>query len=626
MINQLKSLLIKNLAMQSGRNKATRAILYLLMDSVFIFLTLCLSSFLFNPVLLYNFPVILNLYIISTSSSLASFLVLGLYSTIARNSSLEICISMAVGSSIVTTLTLISSFALGLTLEMRFHAFFFCMMFFSLLGSRLFVGGLVRDIFFSNKKRIAVYGAGSAGAQTIQALNFSPDFTVVMLIDDNPLLAKRKMFGLKILNFKDAKNKLKEQNISTVLLAMPSIESATKKQIIDELLSYSITVKTIPSLTNLIEGRPNFSHIQDLSVEDLLGRDTVQPKPELLSKNIKNKKVLVTGAGGSIGKELCKQIVQQSPSALYLNDISEAAIYNLLQDIEEASFKFNVKIKPLIGSVACKKYISTNLKNLELDTVFHAAAYKHVPLMEKNKFQAIKNNALGTKIFSEMCVLAGVKNFTLISTDKAINPTNIMGASKRLAELVCLATASKQKLTRFSIVRFGNVLGSSGSVIPLFEKQIKEKKSITVTHPEITRYFMSNSEAAELVIQASSLTSNGDIFVLDMGEPIKIVDLAHRIIRLNGLTPTFEKSKTDDDTVHIEFIGLRPGEKMYEELSYSKNLLKSPHPRIMIAPSHPSEIENFSEVLSRIEIATENNDETELIALLEQSTHYSETR
>jgi len=359
----------------------------------------------------------------------------------------------------------------------------------------------------------------------------------------------------------------------------------------------------------LIDGSAEITELKNVAIEDLLGREPVAPDPDLMNAAIKGKIVLVTGAGGSIGSELCRQIIRWQPTRLIILDQSEYAIYQLEQEIAATTEDLDIPLTPIVTSVLERTFISQTLALYKVDTIYHAAAYKHVPLMEQNVMQGVKNNVFGTKTVAECAIEAGVKDFILISTDKAVNPTNFMGASKRLCELLCQGFNRTQDKTRFSMVRFGNVLGSSGSVIPLFKKQIERGGPVTVTHKDITRYFMTIPEAAQLVIQAGALAKGGEVFVLDMGEPVRIIDLARKMIRLSGLTAYFEGGDDDGD-IALRVTGLRPGEKMYEELAYDDKLVATAHPRIMNAQENAMGSVELDIALEKIERSiTQNDDE-----------------
>ena len=412
--------------------------------------------------------------------------------------------------------------------------------------------------------------------------------------------------------------------VDILLLAMPSASFAARQNIIAKINKHALEVKTIPTVDNLIDGSAPITEFKDIAIEDLLGREPVDPIPELLSKNISGKTVLVTGAGGSIGSELCRQIINLYPKKLLILDISELGIYNISSELEQQAKKIGVQIFNLIGSVQDQNFIASIFNKYNIETIFHAAAYKHVPLMELNPIQAIKNNSMGTLILAKEAVIAKVTNFTLISTDKAVNPSNIMGASKRLAERICQAMNIEQTFTKFSIVRFGNVLGSSGSVVPLFKKQIASGGPITLTHPEVTRYFMTIGEAVQLVIQSSSLVNEGKLFVLDMGTPIKIKDLAFKMIQLTGLRPYLDsdQAKVKGDIL-VRVTGLRPGEKLFEELSYGKNLSGTSHPRIMTVNEMPIKLKDMRILIERLIKLSKEENLDELIKYLIQIADYT---
>ncbi|QXW26035.1 polysaccharide biosynthesis protein [Acinetobacter johnsonii] len=426
-----------------------------------------------------------------------------------------------------------------------------------------------------NRKRVAIYGAGLAGQQIAEALKRSDDYLPVCFIDDKASLHGQSLSGLKIYLPKRAVNKLGSFGIEEILLAMPSVGRARKKDIIESFESADVKIMELPGVTQLVDGQVSVSDIKEVDIIDLLGRDPVPPKPELLEKNIKNKVVMVTGAGGSIGSELCRQIVKHQPKMLVLFEMSEFALYSIDRELQGNG----IQVVPVLGSVTNQQKLERILQQYAVQTVYHAAAYKHVPLVEANPFEGIHNTSIGTACSVQAAVNQNVETFVLISTDKAVRPTNVMGASKRMAELYCQGLASAQPKTQISIVRFGNVLGSSGSVVPLFKKQIAKGGPVTVTHPDVTRYFMTIPEAAQLVIQAGAMGTGGDVFLLDMGEPVKIVDLAKQMIRLSGFYPVDDQGTGD---IAIQFTGLRPGEKLYEELLIdADNVEKTDHERIL---------------------------------------------
>jgi len=445
--------------------------------------------------------------------------------------------------------------------------------------------------------RVAVYGAGAAGNQLVAALRMGRVMRPVAFIDDDSTIADRVISGLHVYKPKHIQQMIDVTGAQEILLAIPSSNRVRRREILGFLEGFPLHVRSVPGFMDLASGRVKVDDIQEVDVADLLGRDSVPAQSGLLEQCIKNQTVLVTGAGGSIGSELCRQIVALRPTTLLLFEHSEFNLYSILSELEQriARESLPIKLLPILGSVRSQEKLLDVMKSWRVDTVYHTAAYKHVPMVEHNIAEGVLNNVIGTLYTAQAAVQAGVANFVLISTDKAVRPTNVMGSTKRLAELVLqalsqevapvmfgdLANVSQVNKTRFTMVRFGNVLGSSGSVIPLFHKQIKSGGPLTVTHPKITRYFMTIPEAAQLVIQAGSMGQGGDVFVLDMGEPVRIVELAEKMIHLSGFSVRSEKNHQGD--ISIEFTGLRPGEKLYEELLIGDNVVATQHPMIMSA-------------------------------------------
>jgi len=428
-----------------------------------------------------------------------------------------------------------------------------------------------------NKKNILIYGAGSAGIQLAKSIRYSPVLNPIGFIDDDRNLANTRILGLSVNHSESISDILLRHNISEILLAMPSIDILSKRNIIEKLAIHKIIVRSVPSFNDLIEGKLKIDQLRTVSIVDLLGREVVPPIKQLLEKNILNKVVLVSGAGGSIGSEISRQISTLKPLKLILLDNSEFSLYRINNELQD---KFpEISIYPVICNVLDEDRISVLLEKFRVNTIYHAAAYKHVPLVEHNIFPALENNILGTLTLAELAVLNNIESFVLVSTDKAVRPTNFMGASKRLSEIVLQVMARNKKVkTIFSMVRFGNVLDSSGSVIPLFNKQIKKGGPITLTSMKITRYFMTIPEAAQLVIQAGAMAKGGDVFILDMGKPIKIYDLAKKMIKLNGFSERTNENPKGD--IEIKIVGLRPGEKLYEELLISDNAIETNHKKI----------------------------------------------
>lgn len=445
--------------------------------------------------------------------------------------------------------------------------------------------------------RVAIYGAGAAGNQLVAALRMGRVMRPVAFIDDDDGISDRVISGLQVYKPRHIQRMIDATGAQEILLAIPSSNRGRRREILGLLESYPLHVRSVPGFMDLASGRVKVDDIQEVDIADLLGRDAVPAQGDLLEHCIQAQSVLVTGAGGSIGSELCRQILTLRPTTLLLFEHSEFNLYSILSELEQRIIRESlpVRLLPILGSVRNQKKLLDVMSTWAVDTVYHAAAYKHVPMVEHNIAEGVLNNVIGTLNTAQAALQAGVSNFVLISTDKAVRPTNVMGSTKRLAELTLQALSrehapmlfgdeanvSHVNKTRFTMVRFGNVLGSSGSVIPLFHKQIKSGGPLTVTHPKITRYFMTIPEAAQLVIQAGSMGLGGDVFVLDMGEPVKIVELAEKMIHLSGLSVRSDKNPHGD--IAIEFSGLRPGEKLYEELLIGDNVATTPHPMIMSA-------------------------------------------
>ncbi len=478
-----------------------------------------------------------------------------------------------------------------------------------LWNSRLTIRELLTRLQGKNQRRIrdengydniVIYGAGEAGRDLLEGLRNSHKYNVVAYVDDDPQLTGAYLLGKKIYAADELVSLVEELDIAQVFLAIPSISRAQKRQIIDKLSGIAIKIKELPSLEEIADEKVTVSSMRKVDILDVLDRQTVEPDANLLQMNIKDKCVLVTGAGGSIGSELCRQVIKNQPKCLVLYELSEFALYSIHQEliIKQANTPAyqNIEIIAIIGNVTNEDNLLRILKLYNIQTVYHAAAYKHVPMVEHNPFEGVINNTKGTYHCARAAIAANVETFVLISTDKAVRPTNVMGASKRLAELVCQALIQIDSQTCISMVRFGNVLGSSGSVVPLFTKQIEQGKPITVTHPDVTRYFMTIPEAANLVIQAGAMASGGEVFVLDMGEPVKIVDLAQRMIHLSGFD--IKDAAHPEGDIEVIFTGLRDGEKLYEELIIGEdNVESTDHPLIMQAIEHSFPLDELESVL-----------------------------
>jgi FlaA1/EpsC-like NDP-sugar epimerase len=454
-------------------------------------------------------------------------------------------------------------------------------------------------------ERVVVYGAGEAGARLVAALGSGQEFTPVAFVDDNAASQGAVINGLEIYPPSRLPQLIDDFEVRRVLLALPSVSRHRRQEILKSLEHLGVHVQTMPDLQDIVSGNAHVDDLRDVDAADLLGRDAVPPVNELFSQCITGKVVLVTGAGGSIGSELCRQIAQQRPRRLVLLELSELALYTIERELRQmmSARGLDVELVALLGSVQHRLRMREVMQIYEVDTVYHAAAYKHVPLVEQNMIDGLQNNVFGTWYTAEAAIEAKVDTFVLISTDKAVLPTNVMGASKRFAELVLQGLHQRSSSTRFCMVRFGNVLESSGSVVPLFREQIRMGGPITVTHPEIIRYFMTIPEAAQLVIQAGAMGEGGDVFVLDMAKPVKIDDLARRLVNLMGLTVRDEFNPDGD--IEISYTGLRPAEKLYEELLIGNNVTGTQHPRIMRAIEESLPWRRVNEFLEQMHLATQ---------------------
>ncbi len=490
---------------------------------------------------------------------------------------------------------------------------------------------------FTNREdglpRVAIYGAGAAGNQLVAALRMGRVMRPVAFIDDDDSISDRVISGLQVYKPRHIQRMIDATGAQEILLAIPSSNRARRREILGYLEGFPLHVRSVPGFMDLASGRVKVDDIQEVDIADLLGRDAVPAQSELLEHCIKGRCVLVTGAGGSIGSELCRQILALRPTILLLFEHSEFNLYSILSELEQRITRESlpVRLLPILGSVRNQSKLLGVMKTWGVDTVYHAAAYKHVPMVEHNIAEGVLNNVIGTLNTAQAALQSGVANFVLISTDKAVRPTNVMGSTKRLAELTLQALSrelapvlfgdksnvSRVNKTRFTMVRFGNVLGSSGSVIPLFHKQIKSGGPLTVTHPKITRYFMTIPEAAQLVIQAGSMGLGGDVFVLDMGEPVKIVELAEKMIHLSGLSVRSDKNPHGD--IAIEFSGLRPGEKLYEELLIGDNVVATQHPMIMSANEDYLSWDVLKDKLAELLAAVEQDDYARVRQLLRET-------
>ncbi|WP_238987447.1 polysaccharide biosynthesis protein [Roseovarius dicentrarchi] len=557
--------------------------------------------------------------------SLLIFVRLGFYRAVVRYMSIQLLMTILTGVLASTSVMVASIQLFQVPLTWSVAAIYALIAMCVLGGLRMALRELLQRHASEACTPIIIYGAGKSGRQLLSSLRESSEFIPVAFVDDARELRDSEVGGIRIHEPARLSKLIQIHGVKVVLLAVPSASRAERRAIVERLETLPVRVQTIPGMSDIVTGKSRVNELHDVAIEDLLGRDPVPGLDSLMKGNIQGKVVMVTGAGGSIGSELCRQIIQHEPQTLVLWELSELGLYTLNNELTEVieAQRLNIRLVPLMGSVQNPGRILSALQRFGVQTIYHAAAYKHVPLVEQNVVEGLRNNVFGTKVVADAAIIAGVESMILVSSDKAVRPTNMMGASKRMAELVCQAAALRQSGTVFSMVRFGNVLGSSGSVIPRFREQVERGGPITVTHPRITRYFMTIPEAAQLVIQAGALATGGDVFLLDMGEPIKIVDLADRIARLSGLTPyrlpegeewrsarsAHDKHKGD---IAICFTGLRPGEKLFEELLIGAHAMHTRHPRIMTANEIYMTPDQLDDLLEQVLAACQAQDINEL--------------
>ncbi|MEP6739534.1 MAG: nucleoside-diphosphate sugar epimerase/dehydratase [Caldimonas sp.] len=543
--------------------------------------------------------------------------IVGLYRTVVRYIDLRVIVASSAALAAVVLSVSALAWALDVVVLPRSALpIFWFVAFAYVVTSRFIARALLRRGMKQvgrHRLRTAIYGAGDAGAQLAQAMQLSPDHEAMCFLDDRVDLQRKIVAGLPVYSPKALDNAIFRHEIEEIVLAIPSASSAQKRRLIEGVEGAGLPVKILPGLFELIDGTAGVSDIREVDVADLLGRDPVPPDPGLFARNIADKVVLVTGAGGSIGSELCRQIASQRPRKLILLDHSEFALYSADHELRETWP--GIEFIACLGSVLDEKLVTSLMREHRVQTIYHAAAYKHVPLVEANMQQGLRNNVFGTLVVARAALGADVEMCILISTDKAVRPTNVMGASKRAAELIFQAAAMRSGTrTMFSMVRFGNVLGSSGSVVPLFRRQIEAGGPVTITHPDIIRYFMLIGEAAQLVVQAGAMARGGDVFVLDMGEPVRIADLARTMIHLSGLTE--RTAQHADGDIEVQYVGLRPGEKLYEELLIGESVVPSSHPRIMCARERHIEPALLDKMLESLRAACDADDHTAILRQL----------
>ena len=563
-----------------------------------------------------------GLFVVATGIALVIFSAFGLYRAVIRFIGPK---AMVLVGAAVT----LSVFALGAydrmdgdpRLSLSVLAVYWAFALLYVLGSRFVARYILSRPLRGTQRRarIAIYGAGDAGVRLFNVLRGGPHFDPVVFIDDKRALQGNTINGAKVLAPEVLPDLVKRYSIERVLLAMPSASRRRRQEILSSLEPLGIRLQSLPNLHDIITGVARIDDIRDVDVSDLLGRDPVPPNPSLFEYCVRNKVVMVTGAGGSIGSELCRQILRLGPRRLVLFEMSELALYCIARNLEEIARteRISVEILPLLGNAHHRHRVREVISTCDVQTIYHAAAYKHVPIVEHNVIEGIHNNVISTWYTAEAALETGVETFVLISTDKAVNPANVMGATKRLAELVLQALQQRTSVTRFSMVRFGNVLDSSGSVVPLFREQIRCGGPVTVTHPDVIRYFMTIPEAAQLVIQAGAMGKGGDVFVLDMGRPVRIDDLARRMINLMGLT--VRDSSNPEGDIEITYTGLRTAEKLFEELLIGTNVTGTDHPRILRAMEYSLPWERMQQILNELLVALASFDCRRAIAILAEA-------
>lgn len=521
--------------------------------------------------------------VITVAISLLVFVRLGLYRAVIRYMSNHAMAAVLTGATVSALVLVAVGYLLQAGIPRSVPLIYWCLAVIFIGGSRMLVRSLVHRGLVRQKEKILIYGAGKSGLQLSSMLFHGKDVRPVAFIDDDPLKHGSVINGLRVYAPASLEAVIGKYCVKSVLLALGHTPRSRRAEVLRFLESFQVKVQTMPDIADVVSGKAKIEEIRDVEIEDLLGRDEVAADSRLLGQCITGKSVMVTGAGGSIGSELCRQIARLKPSCMVLFELSEFALYEIEQELIEliAREKLSIELHALLGSVQHQHRLEVIMRSFNVETVYHAAAYKHVPMVEHNVIEGVRNNIFGTWFCAEAAIQAKVSTFVLISTDKAVRPTNVMGATKRFAELVLQGLSARQSVTRFCMVRFGNVLGSSGSVVPRFRKQIQAGGPVTVTHPEITRYFMTIPEAAQLVLQAGSMGEGGDVFLLDMGASVRIADFARKLIRLMGLEVRDEQNPEGD--IDILYTGLRPGEKLYEELLIGDNPMPTTHTRIMRA-------------------------------------------
>ncbi|SHM70228.1 NDP-sugar epimerase, includes UDP-GlcNAc-inverting 4,6-dehydratase FlaA1 and capsular polysaccharide biosynthesis protein EpsC [Roseovarius litoreus] len=606
-------------------NRRTKVLVQLLLDAVLIMLSFFAAMLLrLESVQFAAKPEVWIALSIALVTALFAFHFWGLYRALVRYVTGKILVIIGKSTLLAAIILYLAGLAVDAGLPRSVPIIFAVFAFLSIGGLRFVARTFFRKPTHVHKRPVIIYGAGDAGLQLLNSLFHGREYTPVALIDDNPNLQNLAVGGLTVFAPDQLPRLIKKTGAHVVLLAIPSLRRARRREIVSTLEDLHVEIKTIPGMADIISGKSKISELRTVSAEDLLGRDPVAPDTELLAKDIAGRVVMVSGAGGSIGSELCRQILTQHPATLVLYEMSEFSLYAIADELSATTKRqqYPTKIVPILGSVQHGRRLETAIKAFEVQTIYHAAAYKHVPLVEENVVEGIRNNVFGTLAIASAAKKLKVEKFILVSTDKAVRPTNVMGASKRIAELICQASAQERTSTVFSMVRFGNVLGSSGSVIPRFRAQIESGGPITVTHENINRYFMTIPEASQLVIQAGAMGQGGDVFVLDMGKPVKIMDLAISMVKLQGLTPYMvdhaDRILPDEGDIPICITGLRKGEKLYEELLIGNDPSPTLHPRIMTASEVSLPMGDLMVVLNRLLAVCEDYNLPGIVSILHE--------
>ena len=605
-LNNKKLLLITSVLSMSRKMKK---LVQFVFDLIILFVSYYLSIWLVLNEEITKIELLLGLMFVIIT--VVIFKVVKIYRVIVRFSDLKF-FQLIILSHLISVCSLaIVSELFDYQKSLLFYVFLIFLSTFSVIAGRLFARNIL-DFTFPDARRVLIYGLSKTAIQVMTSIKREPGYDVLAFIDNADELVGGQLYGVPIVSESRLEKVVESSNISIIVLCVPDETPTNFRLLLRRLEALPVCIKIAPKLPNYLSETPgNFNDLEEVRVEDLVGRESVLPDETLLSKNINGKVVLITGAGGSIGSELCRQVISRSPKKLIMVELNELALFN----IQEELLDYSDLISAVLGSICNDSLMEDLFTNERVDTVYHAAAYKHVPLVESNPFAAIENNILGTQVILKASIRAGVKSFMLVSTDKAVRPTNIMGASKRIAEVLCQNAAAKESKTVIAMVRFGNVIGSSGSAIPKFREQIRNGGPVTVTHPKVTRFFMGIPEASELVLQASSMAVGGEVFVLDMGEPVKIVDLVKRLIQFSGKIVA-NGNNSHLNPIDIVFTGLRPGEKLFEELLIAGKMHGTTHPKIIKLNEQYPNIDVINEFMKDLSAVSQNKNIESLRALL----------